>query len=74
MIKSMWVKLFFCLVLKGTVQCCPTCVGRVTYDSPPFFSEEFYNIYMKSVIDQHNNIQQHVKLSAKYEEKIHEIP
>lgn len=24
------------------ISACPTCVGRVTYNSPLFFSEEFY--------------------------------
>ena len=26
---------------------CPTCVGKVTKNSPPFFSDEFYKPYPK---------------------------
>ncbi len=39
------MNLLFSLVLLLTttvINACPTCMGRITQSSPPFFSDEFY--------------------------------
>lgn len=53
MIKAMVLNLLYGFLLSGYLYGCPTCVGRITYDSPPFFSEEFYNTHIqKHAFDQ----------------------
>ncbi len=32
----------FLLCIPSLLIACPTCVGRIESDSPPFFSDEFY--------------------------------
>lgn len=37
--------LIILLVIAAPLAACPTCVGRITKDSKPFFSDEFYVSY-----------------------------
>lgn len=39
----MKIRLFLILLLTILgIDACPTCMGRITQSSPPFFSDEFY--------------------------------
>jgi hypothetical protein len=61
MIKPMRVNLFYAFLFSGYLYGCPTCVGRITHDSPPFFSEEFYNAHIqKNAFAQNVRAEQHV--------------
>lgn len=33
---------FLALIITSYLNTCPTCVGKITHKSPPFFSDSFY--------------------------------
>ena len=35
---------FFALMIASWLHGCPTCVGKITHTSPPFFSNNFYEV------------------------------
>jgi len=37
--------LSFFTISSGRLQSCPLCIGTISKDSPPFFSDEFYKAY-----------------------------
>lgn len=57
------------LILATTITIigCPTCVGRIKTDSPPFFSDSFYKTH-----EEKNDYQQPHNQSKKYKESMRE--
>lgn len=66
MIKAILVNLFCVFLANGLLYGCPTCVGRITHDSPPFFSKEFYNSHIQEQsFDQKGNAEQQAMIDTK---------
>jgi len=40
---------FFCSLVPFQVESCPSCLGRIEQESPPFFTDEFYRQETKNV-------------------------
>ena len=59
----------FVLILACTINIlgCPTCVGRIKTDSPPFFSDSFYKTHEEKKDHQQSNNQ-----SKEYKESLRE--
>ncbi len=47
---------------------CPTCVGRIGQESPPFFSEEFYTPDNESMDELYEQLIQETPVSASSEQ------
>lgn len=50
-----YAQLFFLLVITQLCNACPTCIGRLDKNMPPFFSAEFdehYNAYTQVPVDE----------------------
>lgn len=43
--KSFNICLLIAIVISSSLGGCPTCIGRLEKNSPPFFSEEFEKFY-----------------------------
>jgi len=51
---SIMVILFISIII-NTMQACPTCIGRLEADTPPFFSNEFDEHYQMVDNDKANH-------------------
>lgn len=73
MIKALVITVLCAVLAQHFMYGCPTCVGRITHDSPPFFSEEFYTSYIQTrLFDQTINTDQQAMLMSRQEGSSHE--
>lgn len=45
---------FLTLIITSYLNSCPTCVGKITHKSPPFFSDSFYAPEQKKSLNSSN--------------------
>ncbi len=43
------------LLISCCLKSCPTCVGKITQNSPPFFSDSFYEPEPKDLLEETEN-------------------
>lgn len=43
---------FLAIIITSCLNTCPTCVGKITHKSPPFFSDSFYVPEQKKTLNQ----------------------
>jgi hypothetical protein len=50
------IQIILLTITAHTLQACPTCTGRVSQESPPFFSDELYEDTSNNTMNQHKGI------------------